>query len=134
MAAHIVYDLDPLPDGRQWCVLCARLAKGDMLGSKLVQAQMSDANALPDGTVVHIKAPRTLRPLELAITTTIVAMPVMVEVGPGQLAQQVIAGPVPVCFTHLQGITESVSGVMAFPAAALPHERGAVDLSTRRRG
>lgn len=132
MAATIILTGGELPaEGAQFCLVCVRLHKGVFLELPHIKAKIAEWNALDSSQVRHLPlvfpAGMSKPMLNEAVTMAVVTLPITTPQGQGQASV-----PAPVCWNHVEGLIIR-DGIMAYPAGAMPMERGAVDLSQRRR-
>jgi len=131
MAAIQIFRGPPPPRNERWCSVCIRLYKGKFLELESTQLKVSHANSLAgtEKVIFDMKFPPGQEPpLEVAVATGMYPMPFQ-WLAPGQQT------PVPVecCWSHVDALIIKESGVMGFPANALPHEKGAAILGQGRR-
>jgi hypothetical protein len=126
----------PLPaGGEEWCVVCARLYKGAYLQLPAVAERVQEANAAGPETLMRfdISFPRGQEPqLREAVATTMLALPTQIPLPDGRMVTQSVPMLARVCWTHLDALIIKDGGVLAYSAADLPAERGAVILGQRR--
>jgi hypothetical protein len=141
--AGMLWFTGPLPDKEDslgFCMLCSMIAKGFALQEPEIAALVNEVNAMDltghKSVVTQGRLPGKTQP-EPAVTMGInpvvqQAVASMMGLPAGMIAPPVV---VPLCWTHVYGLTLKEGGVVV-PATAdqMPGQRGAVDLSQRRRG
>lgn len=132
MAAVIIYSAKLPPEGAKWCVLCSRLYKGAFMALPDVAARLSEFNKLAPSEIRHLTIrfpPGKEPPLNEAVTTSLLSMPVTMQTPMGPQVQPAMM-PGDVCWSHLDGLILK-DGVLGYGAADLPQEKGAVLLGGR---
>jgi hypothetical protein len=126
----------PLPSAGSklgYCVICVKLHKGAFLARTGVAAKINEGNKLGPETVIAfdiparwMDQPQPQHPLNEAVTVSMVNLPIQVTNQFGQKQQGMIQYPAPVCWSHIDGLTISESGVLGYSAADMPQTKGGV--------
>lgn len=139
MAATFQFSGPIPPEGEKWCTICARFYKGAFMQLESTQKLVSEGNAKPLTEIVRVQMrfpPKAFEPpLNLAVTTAMVVLPVIFEASPGQAQAQPMAQQADLCWSHSQGLFVGEGGrVQPYGPGDLPQERGAVMLGQSRGG
>lgn len=135
MAQAPIIFTGPMPEaGTQWCSVCTALVKGWILFEPSVQ-EVVQRSMDRDAPLQHVEIEEGLRKipekfaLQRAVTLGMAMLPVQVN---GQ--NQVVPVLAPLCYSHLNGLVVSDSGIIPASAAQMPRDptRGGVILGQRR--
>lgn len=136
MAQQVMIFTGPLPEEGYWCAICTALVKGWILSEPQVQEAVQ-VSMDRDAPLQRIQIEEGVRriperfELQRAVTMGLALLPVQING-----VNQVVPVLAPICYSHVNGLVVSDTGIIPASAAEMPRDptRGGVILGQRRGG